>query len=413
MTPQILFYLLIFIVILSFCFSQWISYLNTTMWNDALPEALTGFYDAETYRKQQLYGKENYKLELMGDMVSFVLLIVMLSFGGFAWLDNYISSFTASETWRAIIFLGILALASDVISIPFEVYDTFIIEEKFGFNKTTVKTFILDKVKAWVLAAVIGGLLLALIIWLWQQTAGYFWIWAWVVITIFSVGMGYFYTSVLLPVFNKLTPLEEGTLKNAIENMAQKAGFSLRNVKVMDGSKRSTKANAFFSGFGKRKTIVLFDTLINNHSEDEIVAVLAHEIGHYKKKHIVKGMFLSVMHTGILMFLFSFILKESLFSEAVGVSTPSFHISLLVFGILYTPVSTVLGIFMNKLSRKHEFEADKFAAQHADALKLQEALKKLSVQNLSNLTPHPYYVFVHYSHPPLLHRLKALNQFNS
>jgi STE24 endopeptidase len=301
--------------------------------------------------------------------------------------------------------------ASDILHTPFEVYDTFVIEQKFGFNKTTVKTFILDKLKGWLLGAIIGGGLLAVIILIWQKTQMLFWIYAWLVVSAFSVFMVLFYSNLIVPFFNKQTPLQEGELRDAIQQFAGKVGFKLDNIFVIDGSKRSTKANAYFTGFGAKKRIVLYDTLINEMETDEIVAVLAHEIGHYKKKHVLQGLVISLLQTGVLLFVFSLFVGSPVLSKSLGVENPNFHIGLVAFGILYTPFSFVLDIFMNLLSRKNEYQADAFAAQNFNPGSLASALKKLSVKNLSNLTPHPLYVFFHYSHPTLLQRLEHLNKF--
>lgn len=301
--------------------------------------------------------------------------------------------------------------ASDVLQTPFEVYDTFVIEEKYGFNKTTPKIFVLDKIKGWLLGAVIGGGLLALIIFIYQKTQNLFWIYAWLVVSAFSVFILLFYSNLIVPLFNKQTPLPEGGLRDAIQQFSDKVGFRLDNIFVINGSKRSTKANAYFTGFGAKKRIVLFDTLIEEMEIEEIVAVLAHEIGHYKKKHVLQGLIISLLHTGAILFVFSLLIGNPLLSRALGVETPNFHIGLVAFGILYSPVSFVLDIFMNILSRKNEYEADAFAAQNYQPEALASALKKLSVKNLSNLTPHPLYVFFHYSHPTLLQRLQHLKKF--
>jgi len=310
------------------------------------------------------------------------------------------------------LYFGILGIAADIFSTPFSVYSTFVIEEKFGFNKTTPKTFIFDKIKGWFLSAIIGGGLFSLIIWIFESTGIYFWLYAWFVVSVFSIFMAMFYSNLIVPLFNKQTPLEDGELRNAIQTFSEKVGFKLKNIYVIDGSKRSNKANAYFTGLGMKKRIVLYDTLIKNHSIDELVAVLAHEIGHYKKRHTLLGVFLSIFQTGLMLFILSlFIAKGSELSEILSgalQAQASFHIGILVFGLLYSPLSLILGLIMNIISRKNEYAADHFAGKNFSAKALIEALKKLSVNNLSNLTPHPVYVFFHYSHPPLLERLKAL-----
>ncbi|MDD4755943.1 MAG: M48 family metallopeptidase, partial [Prolixibacteraceae bacterium] len=291
---------------------------------------------------------------------------------------------------------------------PFSLYDIFVIEEKYGFNKTNLKTFILDKIKGWLLGAIIGGGLMAFIIFIYQKTQSMFWIYAWLTISAFSIFMAMFYSNLIVPLFNKQTPLEEGELRNSISRFANSVGFKLDNIYVINGSKRSSKANAYFTGLGAKKRVVLYDTLIEEMETDEIVAVLAHEIGHYKKKHVLHGIFISLLQSGIMLFLFSLLIDSPLLSKALGVEKPNFHIGMISFGILYSPVSFVLGILINMLSRKNEFQADAFAAENYDPTALSSALKKLSGRNLSNLTPHPLYVFFNYSHPPLLERLKKL-----
>jgi STE24 endopeptidase len=409
-TPQTLFYIILAITIAGFAFDQWISYLNTTTRSNILPEALKGFYDEETYRKQQDYESVNYRFGLISDILSFVVIMAMLLIGGFAWTDGIVRSCTDSAILQTILFFGILAFASDLLSIPLDLYHTFVIEERFEFNKTTPGTYVLDKLKGYLLAIIIGGGILALIVFIYEQSGSWFWILAWVCISVFTLFISYFYTTLLVPIFNKLSPLPAGELRDAIELVAARADFSLKDISIMDGSKRSTRGNAYFSGFGRKKSIVLFDTLVNEHTVDELAAVLAHEIGHYKLKHVLKGLISGILQTGILLFVFSLLLKSPLPALALSDSIPSFHMAAVAFGILYSPVSMVLGIFMNSLSRKHEYEADRFAVGLSQPGSLQSALKRLSVKNLSNLTPHPWYIFIHYSHPALLQRLAAINK---
>jgi STE24 endopeptidase len=308
----------------------------------------------------------------------------------------------------ALAFFGLLGLASDVLTLPFQWYGIFVIEEKYGFNKTTPKTFIADKLKGYVLAALIGGSLLALLIYLVEIIGQGFWIWFAAIAAIFMMLMNMFYTSLIVPLFNKLTPLPDGELKTAIEEFSRKISFPIANVFVIDGSKRSKKANAFFSGIGKKKKIVLYDTLIANHTTDELVAVLAHEVGHYKKKHIIWGYVLSVIQVAFTLFVLSLMVFNENLSLALGGHQQAIHLNLLAFAILFSPISGVTGLFMNLYSRKNEFEADAYAKETFEGRALGSALKKLSVDNLSNLFPHPVYVFFHYSHPPLLKRLERI-----
>ncbi len=410
MSPQVLYYIILAIIIAGFVFDQWINYLNTTTRSNVLPEVLKGFYDEETYSRQQDYDRDNYRFGLLSDVLSFLAILVMLLFDGFAWVDGLLRSYTDSVILLSIFFFGIIGFTFDLLSIPLEVYHTFVIEERYGFNKTTPKTYVIDKLKGWLLAAVIGGGILSLIVFIYEKSGSWFWVLAWISISVFTLFISYFYTTLLVPIFNKLTPLPAGELRDAIEQVAKRADFNLKDISIMDGSKRSTRGNAYFSGFGSKKSIVLFDTLVNEHSVDELASVLAHEIGHYKKKHVLKGLISGILQTGVLLFLLSLLLKSMLPALALGASVASFHISVIAFGILYSPVSMVLGILFNSISRKHEYEADQFAVSLSKPGALQKALKQLSVKNLSNLTPHPWYVFIHYSHPALLQRLAAIDK---
>jgi len=307
-----------------------------------------------------------------------------------------------------LLFFGILIFASDLLSLPFSLYNTFVIEERFGFNTTSPNTFITDKLKSWLLLIIIGGGIISLIVWIYQHLGENFWLPTWIFISLFSIFTGMFYSTLIVPLFNKQKPLEEGELRTAIEKFADKAGFDLKNIYVIDGSKRSKKANAYFTGLGKKKRIVLFDTLIEELETDEIVAVLAHETGHYKKKHIYKGMMLSILQTGLMLFILSLFIDSKSLSQALGASDKSFAVNLVAFGILYSPISFILGLYGNIKSRKHEYEADRFAKNFDFGEALISGLKKLSSKNLSNLTPHPAYVYFYYSHPPLYERIKAL-----
>jgi len=401
------------LLVADFILERFLEYLNSTQWSDQLPDEVKDIYDEQEYQKQQAYDKENFRFSMISSSFSFALMLLMVLFAGFALVNTCALSVSVNPILAALVFFGILMLASDLLTTPFSIYDTFVIEEKFGFNKTTAKTFVLDKLKGYLLGAIIGGGLLALIIYIYQLTTTNFWIYAWLIITGFSVFMVLFYSNLIVPLFNKQTPLPEGELKSAIEKFSAKVGFKLDNIYVIDGSKRSTKANAYFTGFGAKKRIVLYDTLINDMTTNELVAVLAHEIGHYKKHHVVWSLILGIIQTGVMLFIFSLFVGNPDLSAALDVEIPSFHIGLIAFGILYSPISMITGIIMNVFSRKNEYEADAFAAKYFDANELASALKKLSVKNLSNLQPHPVYVFFHYSHPTLLQRLQALNSINN
>jgi len=410
MTPQTLFYILILIITLSFLVDKWLDYLNAQHYDDEIPADLKDVYDKEAYQKSQAYKKENYRFSLLSSSLSFIATLLFFFLDGFKYIDAFARSFSDNEILIGLLFFGVILLASEMLTLPLSYYKTFVIEEKFGFNKSTKKTFFLDKLKGLLMSVLIGGVLLGSILWFYQQTGKNFWIYAWILVTTFSLFMNLFYSKLIVPLFNKQTPLEDGELKSAIKKYAQKVGFTLDHIFVIDGSKRSTKANAYFSGFGKQKRITLYDTLINDLDTDEIVAVLAHEVGHYKRKHIIYNLILSTLLTGFTLYILSFFVNSSLLSKALGVEIPSFHIGLIAFGILYTPISEITGLFMNYLSRKFEYQADNFAKETFRASALISSLKKLSKNSLSNLTPHKGYVFMHYSHPTLLQRVNNLKK---
>ncbi len=405
-----LLYIIIGIIVFDYVFERILDYLNSTYWSDELPAELSDIYDADKYRKSQQYLKVKQRFSFIVSSVSFIAMILMLVLGGFAYLDVFVRTITIHPILMALLFFGILGLAADILATPFSIYNTFVIEARFGFNKTTIKTFILDKFKGLLLSVIIGGGLISLIIWIYMSTGSWFWLVAWAVVSLFMIFMTMFYSNVIVPLFNKQAPLEDGELRNAIEAYSSKVMFRLKNIFVLDGSKRSSKANAYFAGLGRKKRIVLFDTLINDLANPELVAVLAHEVGHYKKKHTLIGMILSILQTGIMFFILSLFLNYPELSQALGAQEASFHLGVIAFGLLYSPLSFIMGIFMNMMSRKHEYEADRFAGSTDDPDALGMALKKLSVNNLSNLRPHPSYVFFHYSHPPILKRLEALQR---
>jgi len=378
------------------------------MWSDILPERLKGICDEEAYRKTQLYQKDNNRLSTWSSVLNLAVILIMIIAGGFALVDNLARSLSANLVIIALAFFGIIGFVSDIINIPFGYYDTFVIEKKYGFNTTTLGTFITDHIKSWFIALMVGVPVLGLITWFYYKTGKNFWLYAWGLITVFSVFINLFYSELIVPLFNKQVPLADGSLRNKIEAFSQKTGFKLRNIYVIDGSKRSTKANAYFSGFGPKKRIVLYDTLQKELSEEEIVAVLAHEIGHYKKKHVLLNLIFSVFTTGLMLFLLSVVVNNPSLSKALGSENASFHMGLIVFGILYSPLSLIIGLLTNWVSRKNEFAADKYVKEKFKPELLATALIKLSVKNLSNMMPHPAYVFFHYSHPPLLQRLEKL-----
>ena len=410
MQPTTLFYILIAILIINFIIDKILDILNAKHFDDSIPKELQDVYEKDEYEKSQAYKKANAQFSNITGIFSLVLTLVFFFFDGFKLVDEFARNYSDNSIIITLVFFGIIMIGSDLINTPFSYYKTFVIEEKFGFNKSTRKLFIIDKLKGLLMTIIIGGGLLALIVWFYEFAGSNFWIYAWILVAVFSVFMNMFYSKLIVPLFNKQKPLEDGELKTAIQKYAKTVGFQLNNIFVIDGSKRSTKANAYFSGFGSQKRITLYDTLINDLETDEIVAVLAHEVGHYKRKHIIFNLTSSILLTGFTLWLLSLFVSLPIFSEALGVTIPSFHIGLIVFGILYSPISEITGLFMNIMSRKFEYQADNYAKETFESKALITSLKKLSKNSLSNLTPHSAYVFMHYSHPTLLQRVQNLNK---
>jgi STE24 endopeptidase len=407
-TEQILI-LIIFIISFNFLLERFLSFLNVRNLTSELPPEASDIYSPEKYTQSQNYLKAKARFGIITSVFSFIMLMLMLITGGFAWVDSFAGGISEHYIVHSLVFFGILGLAFDIVSIPFDLYGTFVIEERFGFNKTKPLTFFTDKLKSWLLTIIIGGGIMSVIIFIWHMTGPWFVLIALSVVGAFGIFMSMFYTQLIVPLFNKLRPLPDGDLKNEIEAFGRKAGFPVSKISVIDSSKRSTKSNAYFSGLGRKKRIVLYDTLIEKHTTEELVAVLAHEIGHYKKKHVHTGLITGFLQTGGLLFLLYIFLGYPVFQEAIGAANSSFHMGVLVFGMVYSPFSLILGLLDNYISRRNEYAADAFAASYGLANALRDALKKLSADNLSNLTPHSLYVFFHYSHPPLLKRLKALS----
>jgi len=410
MKAETLFYIIIAIIIINFLKDKVLDAINAKHYNDTIPEELKDVYDKEEYKKSQDYKAANYKFSIWASLFSLILTLAFLFLDGFEYVDNIARSHSDKPIIVGLIFFGIIMIASDIITTPFGYYKTFVIEEKFGFNKTTKKLFILDKLKGLVMMAILGGGIISLIIWFYQITGNQFWLYAWGIVTVFTVFMNMFYSKLIVPLFNKQTPLEEGDLRNKISEYAKSVGFSLNKIFIIDGSKRSTKANAYFSGFGSEKRVTLYDTLVKDLDDEEIVAVLAHEVGHYKKKHIIFNLVTSILLTGLTLYILSIFISNPLLSNAVGVELPSFHVGLIAFGLLYSPISEITGLIMNYVSRVFEYQADDYAKNTYKAEPLITSLKKLSKNSLSNLTPHKAYVFMHYSHPTLLERLRNLRK---
>jgi STE24 endopeptidase len=410
MEPSTLFNILITILLIKFVIDSVLNHLNAKHFNDTLPNDISDVYEINEYQQSQSYKKTNHNFSKITSLFSLITTLLFFFFDGFSIVDEIARRFSNNIIIITLIFFGIIIIGSDIISIPFSLYKTFVIEEKFGFNKSTKKLFFLDKIKGLLMTIILGGSILSIITWFYEFTGNYFWIYTWLLITTFSVFLNMFYSKLIVPLFNEQTILEEGDLKNEIVKYVNSVGFKANNIYVLNGSKRSTKANAYFSGFGNQKRITLYDTLINDLENNEIVAVLAHEVGHYKRKHILYNLTSSIILTGFALFVLSLFIKTPVLSLALGVSHPSFHIGLIAFGILYSPVSQILGVFMNYMSRNFEYQADNYAKNTFSASPLISSLKKLSKNSLSNLTPHYLYVFFHFSHPTLLDRIKNLNK---
>jgi len=396
------------IVLAAYIVEALLDQLNQSRSRDPLDLSIANLYNQDERERSISYSAEKTRFSFYSSTFSTIIMIIALTYGWFAKLDNWMRDKLDNQILISLGFIAALSVISWWINLPFQLYSIFGIEAKYGFNKITAKTFITDTIKATILSTLIGGLLLTAVLWIYQELGNKFWIFAWMLVGGFSLVMFMFGTTLILPLFNKLKPVEQGELRSAVEKYCASQGYSLGRLFVMDGSKRSTKANAFFSGMGRSKTIVLFDTLIEKLSTKEIVAVLAHEIGHYKKKHTLSMFIFSNIQTFGTFALLGWLLGYPELSTALGAEQSSFHLSALTFFILFTPLSIVLGLANNSWSRHNEFEADTFAKQTNDATALKSALKKISTDSLANLSPHPLYVAFNYTHPPLAQRLKNL-----
>ncbi|MFA5689282.1 MAG: M48 family metallopeptidase [Kiritimatiellales bacterium] len=399
------------LLIFNWLLSLVVETLNLKAARPEIPAEFTGIYDAEKYAKSQRYLRDNTRFGQLQAAIMLPLTIAFILLGGFRWINNIAVAAAGSMILQGLIFGGILLLIGQLAGLPFSIYDTFVIEERYGFNKTTARTFIADLLKGWMLTLLLGAPVFALVLWIFSAVP-YAWFWAWAALAVIQIFILFIAPAVILPLFNKFTPLEEGELRTAIENYAAGQNYKLSGIFKIDGSRRSTKSNAYFTGFGKTKRIALFDTLIEKHSTSELVAVLAHEIGHSKLGHIKKSIFISLLSSLLMLFILSLFITQQGLYEAFGITggTP-LYAGFIFFGFLYTPISMLLGIAGSILSRKHEYQSDAFAAQTTgDSGALITALKKLSVDNLSNLTPHWLKVFLQYSHPPVLERIQALRK---
>ena len=399
---------IIFEYVLSFVSRQ----LNLKSLTTNLPDQFVGFYDEEKYAKSQNYTRANSSFGRISSTFNFILILAVIFLGLFDTLDQYARSFGYSPLITGLIFFGIITIIQDILSIPFSLYSTFIIEEEYGFNKSTAKIYVMDKLKSYLLLLLLGVPLISAILYFFESLENA-WLYAWGLMALLSVVMPKIYTQFIAPMFNKFTPLEDGELRDLIESYSKEVDFPLTEVYVVDGSKRSAHSNAYFTGFGKNKRIVLFDMLMEDHTNEEILAILAHEVGHYKKKHIIKGMFTSIIHSGIMLYILGLFIKMPELHTGMGMSAeqPSVYAGLIFFSLLYAPIELLLSIMFNMLSRKHEFEADEYSAQTLkNTSHMISGLKNLTVKNLGNLTPHPLPVFLSYSHPPVLDRISALEK---
>jgi STE24 endopeptidase len=403
--------LILIILVIKYLLDFGVDWLNVHHLKPALPDEFKGFYDKEKYFRSQQYTREKTVVGLIQNTFTTAFIMAFILAGGFNVIDQMVRKLPFGSILTGLIYILFLTLVSGILDLPFRIYSTFVIEEKYGFNKTTSLTFILDLVKGFLLLLVIGGPLLALVLWFFQETGSLAPLYVWVAVSLLQIFLTFIAPVVIMPLFNKFIPLEKGELRSEIERYARDHDFKLKGIYTMDGSKRSAKSNAFFTGFGRSRRIVLFDTLVEKHTADELVGVLAHEMGHYKLGHILKMMVLSILETGLLLFLLSFLMNNQALFAAFKMEQLSIYASLIFFGFLYAPVSTLLSVFTNVISRKHEYRADRFAVQTTKRGEIfVQALKKLSADNLSNLTPHPLKVFLFYSHPPVLERIQAIRQ---
>jgi STE24 endopeptidase len=407
---NVYFYIIVTVYVLDFVWGEFLSYLNRKRMSPLIPDELEGIYNAEQYARQQAYQKVNSRFGLVSGGFSFAVVLTALCFGLLGWFDGVLREYIGNFLLLPLSFFGVLFVLNEIVDLPFGWYAVFRIEERFGFNKSTPRLFVSDFLKGVLLNVIIGGLIFTALIYIYRSVGDWFWLLAWIAVSGFTLVMTFFYSEWIVPLFNKQKPLEEGELRTAIELFVEKAGFRLKNIYVIDGSKRSTKANAYFTGFGGKKRIVLYDTLIDELTTEEIVAVLAHEMGHYRRNHVVRSMVISLLTAGLTFFVMSLFLNSLPLAEALGGKEASFHLGIVGFSLLFSPVSEVIGLAGNCLSRRNEYQADAFAAEFGLGDALISALKKISVKALSNLNPHPLVVFWYYSHPTLLQRIERLRK---
>jgi len=407
------FIIIIAILIAHYAVDLIVDLLNLSVISEKLPAEFKEWYDHEKYSKSQRYLKETTRFGIISATFSTITTLIFVILGGFNLVDGWARNICGEgDIVTGLVFMAILMAASQIISLPFSLYSTFVIEERYGFNRTTLKTFVLDMLKGILLTVVLGGPILALILGLFDKAGSLAWLWCWIAVTLIQIFMMFIAPYVIMPLFNKFTPLEDGELRQTVENYANQQNFAMRGIFTMDGSKRSSKSNAFFTGFGKSRRIVLFDTLIEKHSVSELLAIIAHEMGHYKKHHIQKMIVQSIVIMGLTFFLMSLCIgNQNLFDAFKMENPPTIYAALVFFGFLYTPISMVLGVIGSAISRRHEYEADAYAVETVgESAPMIDGLKRLTVENLGNLTPHPINVILNYSHPPVLDRIRAIKQ---
>ena len=406
---QIYYFVILGALLLEYGLSTISSFLNMNSITETVPKGFEDYYDTEKYSQSQQYLKDKTRLGLLSETFSLILTLFVIHTGIFVLLDEFVRSYSLHPIITGLMFFGILFFINDLLNLPFSLYSTFIIEEKYGFNKTTINTFITDKFKGYGLTIVLGSLIISPIMYFFNTYESKGWWIAWILITMFIIGIQPIFVHVIAPIFNKFTPLKEGELRTAIEEFANKVQFPIGRIDVMDGSKRSAHSNAYFSGFGKSRRIALFDTLLDKHTTEEIVSVVAHEVGHYKKKHIITGTILGILETGLMLYIFNIFMYEQGLYDVFSVNEISVYCGLIFFGMLYAPVSLVTSIFTTAMSRKNEFEADAYALEKTKKPEpLISMLKGLAASNLSHLTPHPMMVFLSYTHPPVNKRIEAV-----
>ena len=407
------YYIIIFAIIIEYLLSSIGSILDIKNITPIIPSDFKKAYDQEKYILSQDYLKARTSFGLFSSSFSLILIMIVIHSDIFGLLDQFVRGQSDSYILQGLLFIGVIYFFQDIVSLPFSIYHTFVIEERFGFNKTTLNLFIIDKIKGYAIFIVLGSIIITPILYFFHVYGDIGWLIAWSILTAFMIAVQPLFVHVIAPMFNKFTPLEEGELRSAIEKYTAKVNFPLARIDIMDGSKRSAHSNAYFTGFGKSRRIAIFDTLVEKHSTNEIVSVVAHEVGHYKLKHVLQGTILGIIETGIMLFAFNLIMNDISLFQVFGVSQLSVHAGIVFFSMLYAPVSMFTSIVTTAISRKNEYEADKYSY---DTTNNREALVSmligLSANNLSHLTPHPLKVFLSYSHPPVVDRIKAVKQYS-